>query len=116
MKRKLAAALLGITLVATTMLTGCGKTNESGKVDDGKNTSNEEVQKYIFDVVTYWMRECNIDGWRLDVGDEISHGFWKWFRKEVKAFKEDYNKCEFDVYSTEIGLVINEINYLLNMK
>ena len=31
----------------------------------------------------------------------------------VKAFKEDYNKCEFDVYSTEIGLVINEINYFI---
>ena len=53
------------------------------------NTSNPEVQKYIYDVVTYWMKECNIDGWRLDVGDEISHGFWKWFRKEIKAFKAD---------------------------
>ena len=53
------------------------------------NTSNKEVQKYIYDVVTYWMKECDVDGWRLDVGDEISHGFWKWFRKEVKAFKED---------------------------
>ncbi len=53
------------------------------------NTSNEEVQKYIFDVVTYWMRECKVDGWRLDVGDEISHGFWKKFRQEIKAFKED---------------------------
>ena len=31
----------------------------------------------------------------------------------VKAFKEDYNKCEFDVYSTEVGLVIKEINYFI---
>lgn len=53
------------------------------------NTSNGEVQNYIYDVVTYWMKECNIDGWRLDVGDEISHSFWKWFRRKVKAFKED---------------------------
>ncbi len=53
------------------------------------NTSNREVQNYIYDVVTYWMKECNIDGWRLDVGDEISHSFWKWFRRKVKAFKED---------------------------
>lgn len=53
------------------------------------NTANKEVQKYIYDVVTYWMKECNIDGWRLDVGDEISHGFWKWFRREIKAVKED---------------------------
>lgn len=53
------------------------------------NTSNKEVQKYIYDVVTYWMKECKIDGWRLDVGDEISHSFWKWFRREIKSFKED---------------------------
>ena len=53
------------------------------------NTSNQEVREYIYKVVTYWMKECGIDGWRLDVGDEISHGFWKWFRKKVKAFKED---------------------------
>lgn len=53
------------------------------------NTSNEEVRKYIFDVVTYWIKECKVDGWRLDVGDEISHSFWKMFRNEVKAFKED---------------------------
>ena len=31
----------------------------------------------------------------------------------VKAFKEDYNKCEFDVYSTEVGLVIKEIDYFI---
>ena len=53
------------------------------------NTSNQEVRDYIYKVVTYWMKECGIDGWRLDVGDEISHGFWKWFRRKVKAFKED---------------------------
>ena len=35
----------------------------------------------------------------------------------VIAFKEDYNKCEFDVYSTEVGLVVKEINYFIkNLK
>ena len=53
------------------------------------NTTNKEVRQYIYDVVIYWMKECKIDGWRLDVGDEISHGFWKEFRKQVKTFKED---------------------------
>lgn len=31
----------------------------------------------------------------------------------ISAFKEDYNKCEFDVYSTEVGLVIKEIRYFI---
>ena len=48
------------------------------------NTSNEEVQKYLLDIALYWMRECGIDGWRLDVADEVSHDFWRRFRKAVK--------------------------------
>ena len=48
------------------------------------NTSNEGVQTYLIDVALYWMRECGIDGWRLDVADEVSHDFWRKFRKAVK--------------------------------
>lgn len=48
------------------------------------NTSNEEVQENLLDIALYWMRECGIDGWRLDVADEVSHDFWRRFRKAVK--------------------------------
>ena len=48
------------------------------------NLKNPEVEKYITDVACYWIKECDIDGWRLDVGDEISHFFWKNFRKAIK--------------------------------
>ena len=53
------------------------------------NLKNPEVEKYITDVACYWVKECDIDGWRLDVGDEISHFFWKNFRKAIKAVKKD---------------------------
>ena len=53
------------------------------------NLKNPEVEKYITDVACYWIKECYIDGWRLDVGDEISHFFWKNFRKAIKAVKKD---------------------------
>lgn len=53
------------------------------------NTNSEEVQKYLIDIATYWIREADIDGWRLDVSDEVSHDFWRSFRKAVKAEKED---------------------------
>lgn len=49
------------------------------------NVKNPEVTRYIIDVALYWLRECHIDGWRLDVGDEISHRFWRKFRETVKA-------------------------------
>ncbi|MBQ1630808.1 MAG: alpha-glycosidase [Firmicutes bacterium] len=53
------------------------------------NTANEEVQDFLLDIALYWIREADIDGWRLDVSDEVSHDFWRRFRREVKAEKED---------------------------
>lgn len=48
------------------------------------NTSHPEVRDYILDVARYWIEEAGIDGWRLDVADEVDHDFWRQFRKTVK--------------------------------
>lgn len=53
------------------------------------DTSNPEVCDFLIGIATYWIREYDIDGWRLDVSDEVSHDFWRRFRKEVKAVKPD---------------------------
>jgi glycosidase len=53
------------------------------------NTSNSEVKEYLLSSIRYWMTEFNIDGWRLDVSDEIDHRFWRIFRDVVKGIKED---------------------------
>jgi neopullulanase len=48
------------------------------------NTNNPAVRKFIFDVVRYWM-DFGIDGWRLDVPEEINDDdFWIEFRNIVK--------------------------------
>lgn len=52
-------------------------------------TQNPEVREYLLDVGEYWIREADIDGWRLDVANEIGHGFWREFRKRVKSAKPD---------------------------
>lgn len=52
-------------------------------------TSNDDVQKYLLDVATYWIKETDIDGWRLDVSNEVDHNFWKAFRKEIKKIKPE---------------------------
>jgi len=44
------------------------------------NTTNPEVVAYFCDVCRYWLREYNIDGWRLDVADEVNDSFWRSFR------------------------------------
>lgn len=53
------------------------------------NTGNKEVRKYLLDVTRYWTEEFNIDGWRLDVSDELDHDFWREFRKLVKSINSD---------------------------
>lgn len=52
------------------------------------NMSNEETAEYFTKVGKYWIEECDIDGWRLDVGDEISHSFMKKFRKAIRSVKK----------------------------
>lgn len=53
------------------------------------NTSNEEVQEFLLKIGEYYIHEYDIDGWRLDVSDEISHYFWRKFRERVKKAKKD---------------------------
>ena len=50
------------------------------------NTSNDQVIKYLCDVALYWVKELNIDGYRLDVADEVSHKFWQEFRRTLKNY------------------------------
>lgn len=53
------------------------------------NTADQGVQDFLIEIALYWIRETDIDGWRLDVSDEVSHEFWRRFRREVKAEKKD---------------------------
>jgi glycosidase len=48
------------------------------------NLRNPETARYFTDVALHWLRRTGADGWRLDVADEISHEFWKGFRRAVK--------------------------------
>ena len=53
------------------------------------NTSNPIVREHLFDAACYWIENYHIDGWRLDVSNEVSHEFWRELRKKVKAAKSD---------------------------
>jgi glycosidase len=53
------------------------------------NTDNPSVRQYIFDVARYWIDQ-GIDGWRLDVPNEIDDDpFWAEFRHVVKSANPD---------------------------
>lgn len=48
------------------------------------NLENPETGEYFIHVALHWMRTAHIDGWRLDVADEISHRYWYRFRSAIK--------------------------------
>ncbi|WP_256760021.1 glycoside hydrolase family 13 protein [Cohnella sp. WQ 127256] len=53
------------------------------------NTRNPEVVQYLLEVAKYWIHEVGIDGWRLDVANEIDHSFWRLLRHEIKAIDRE---------------------------
>lgn len=52
-------------------------------------TSHPLMKKHLLDAASYWITKYDIDGWRLDVSDEVSHSFWREFRTTVKSAKQD---------------------------
>ncbi len=53
------------------------------------NLDERDVKDYIFSVASFWLKEMNIDGWRLDVAYKISAEFWKRFRAVCKTSERD---------------------------
>jgi len=47
------------------------------------NTSDPGLIEYLTDIADYWTGYLGIDGWRLDVADEVSHRLWREFRRRL---------------------------------
>jgi cyclomaltodextrinase / maltogenic alpha-amylase / neopullulanase len=53
------------------------------------NTDDPEAREYLLGVAEHWLR-FGIDGWRLDVPDEIEdEAFWQEFRARCRAIRPD---------------------------
>jgi cyclomaltodextrinase len=53
------------------------------------NTDCPEVREFLLSVAEYWV-EFGIDGWRLDVANEIEDdAFWREFRQRVRAINSE---------------------------
>ncbi len=59
-------------------------------IDDiSRSTANMPVVDYVLSVADFWLGELDIDGFRLDVPNEVPFWFWKLFNERCKSIKED---------------------------
>jgi cyclomaltodextrinase / maltogenic alpha-amylase / neopullulanase len=54
------------------------------------NTENKAARDYLIGAACYWIKECDIDAWRLDVSDEVSFDFLRAFSSAVRQMKDDF--------------------------
>ncbi len=53
------------------------------------NYDNPELRKYIIDMLKFWVRDYDLDGFRCDVAGFIPTDFWETARAEVDKVKPD---------------------------
>jgi glycosidase len=53
------------------------------------NYSSNELRRYMTDMLKYWIREFDLDGFRCDVAGEVPTDFWENARRELEQVKPD---------------------------
>ena len=53
------------------------------------NYNNQKLRRYMTDMMKYWIREFDLDGFRCDVAAEVPTDFWENARRELDQIKPD---------------------------
>ena len=58
------------------------------------NYNNKELRTYMIDAMKFWIKKCDIDGFRCDVADMVPTDFWIEARKELDEIKPVFMLAE----------------------
>lgn len=78
------------------------------------NTANKEVEEHLLQIGQYWIEEFDIDGWRLDVANEVDHQFWKKFHQMCVSLKPDFYILGEIWHSSQSWLHGDEFHAVMN--
>jgi cyclomaltodextrinase / maltogenic alpha-amylase / neopullulanase len=85
------------------------------------NYANPELRKYMTDMLAYWIKDFNLDGFRCDAAGEVPTDFWEDARKELErihpgilllaeASKPELLRSAFDMdYSWPLMATLNNV-------
>lgn len=71
------------------------------------NFNNLEVQDYLIESALYWLKKYDIDGWRVDVSDEIPDQFLYKFIKANRRIKRDILLIGENLHNDSTDFVCN---------
>jgi cyclomaltodextrinase len=83
--------------------------------------SNPDLRRYMTDMLLYWIKEFNLDGFRCDAAGEVPTDFWEGARKELdkshpgllmlaEASKPELMRSAFDLdYSWPFMATLNRV-------
>jgi len=55
----------------------------------GLNYANPQLREYMIAMMTYWLKTCDIDGFRCDVASMVPNDFWESARAQLESVKPD---------------------------
>ena len=89
--------------------------NEQGKPtgwDDvvDLNYANPDLRQAMLDAVTFWVREADIDGYRMDVAGYVPNDFWREVRPALDKIKPVFMLSEWEADPAQFRACFN-VNY-----
>ena len=84
------------------------------------NYKNKDMRKAMIEAMQYWVKECNIDGFRCDVAEMVPVDFWNEARAELDKTKAVFMLAEAEVpvhhkkafdmsYAWELHHIMNKV-------
>jgi len=74
------------------------------------NYGNQELRRYMTDMLKYWLREFDLDGFRCDVAAEVPTDFWENARRELEQIKPDIVMLA-EAHKAELQVTAFDLDY-----
>lgn len=73
-------------------------TESFGGYLDDLATENPYVRDNLIKIFKYWIKEADIDGYRIDTAKYVRPEFWKVFNKEIRDYAASLGKKDFIIF------------------
>jgi glycosidase len=71
---------------------------------------NQELRRYMTDLLKHWIREFDLDGFRCDVAGEVPTDFWENARRELEQVKPDIVMLA-EAHKAELQVMAFDLDY-----